>query len=56
MCLLLKDEILSEKTQKNVDFTFVYVHRGIAKHLTRYIRVKAHANGVSIRALLLRVL
>jgi len=29
---------------------FVYVHRGIAKHLTRYIRVKAHAIGVSIRA------
>jgi hypothetical protein len=24
-------------------FNFVYVHRGIAKHLTRYIRVKAHA-------------
>jgi putative Mn2+ efflux pump MntP len=29
-------------------FNFVYVHRGIAKLLTRYIRVKAHAIGVSI--------
>ena len=28
----------------------VYVHRGIAKHQTRYIRVKAHAIGVSILA------
>lgn len=33
--------------------TFVYVHQGIAKHLTRYIRVKAHAIGASIRAITL---
>ena len=43
--------ILFERTQKeNVSNYFAYVYRGIAKHLTRYNRVKAHAIGVSILA------
>ena len=37
------------KTQKTWTITIVYVLRGIGKHLTRYIRVKAHAISVSIR-------
>ena len=40
-------------TKKTWTITFVYVHQGIAKHLTRYIRVKAHAIGASIQAITL---
>ena len=36
--------------KKNVDNYFRLRFRGIAKHLTCYIRVKNHAIGVSIRA------
>lgn len=39
--------------KKTWTITIVYVHRGIAKHLTCYIRVKAHAISVSILALIL---
>ncbi len=38
-----------ERHKKKTWTTYiVYVHRGIAKHLTRYIRVKAHTIRVSI--------
>lgn len=38
-----------ERHKKKTWTTYiVYVHQGIAKHLTRYIRVKAHAISVSI--------
>ena len=33
-----------KKEKKTWTVYFVYVSRGIAKHLTHYIRVKAHAS------------
>ena len=43
--------LFSKAQKENVDNYFiVYVSRGIAKHLTRYTRVKAHAISVSILA------
>ncbi len=51
--MLFSPKPLNGDRKKTWTNHFVYVLSGIGKHPCNHIRVKAHANGVSIRHLLL---